>query len=132
MAPQDVYPGYYDVVTSGVVRYGETYERCALRELAEELGSDEAAYVTTLHALFVFPYEDQYCHVFGAAYVCTCDQPLSLQAEEVLSAEFMPLARVAAMLGEHQFVPVGKMILERYLAEREARARPGGSPSLLQ
>ena len=35
---KDVYPGYYDVATGGVLQAGETYEQSAERELAEELG----------------------------------------------------------------------------------------------
>ncbi|MEN8760379.1 MAG: NUDIX domain-containing protein, partial [Desulfobacterales bacterium] len=35
---KDIYPGYYDVATGGVVLAGESYDDAAMRELAEELG----------------------------------------------------------------------------------------------
>ena len=35
---KDIYPGYHDVATGGVVLSGESYEDAAKRELAEELG----------------------------------------------------------------------------------------------
>lgn len=114
---KDVYPGHWDVVISGVVRYGEQYEDTALRELSEELGAPTSALEPTLRRLFTFPYEDAYCHVFGAAFKCVYDGPLALQAEEVTQGEFMELDKVAEMLATHRFVPVGKLILQRFLGE---------------
>lgn len=73
---KDCYPGQLDVVCAGVVRAGESYRETALRELEEEIGFHGG---TDLEELFVFPYEDSTCRVWGCAFRATFDGPLRLQ-----------------------------------------------------
>src|SRR5260221_9472874 len=40
---KDVYPGLFDPVAGGVVQAGESYEESAVRELAEEMGIENAS-----------------------------------------------------------------------------------------
>src|SRR5215475_15086358 len=49
---KDVFPGYYDPASGGVVLAGESYEESARRELAEELGIQDVP----LRPLFTFYY----------------------------------------------------------------------------
>ncbi|GIL61198.1 hypothetical protein Vafri_15591 [Volvox africanus] len=114
-ANKDVYPGHWDVVIAGVVRAGEEYEDTAARELSEEIGVSEAAARAGLQRLFVFPYQDASCHVWGCAFAFThSGGQLRLQEEEVEWAGFRSWDEVQQMLGEELFAPVGRHILERY------------------
>src|SRR5215467_3140065 len=76
---KDVFPGYYDPATGGVVLAGESYEQSALRELEEEMGIRQVP----LTWMFDFYFADQRTRVWGGAYACTYDGPLTLQVEEV-------------------------------------------------
>ena len=58
---KDIYPGYFDPATGGVVTEGESYDQAARRELAEELGIVDA--VITPHFHFFFHNSD--CQVWG-------------------------------------------------------------------
>ncbi|KAG2431970.1 hypothetical protein HYH02_013186 [Chlamydomonas schloesseri] len=120
---KDVYPGHWDVVTAGVVRAGEEYEDTAARELAEELGVSEAAAREGLSRLFVFPYKDNICHVWGAAFTFTlpAGQQLALQEEEVDWAGFKSMDEVSELLKTEQFTPVGKHILHLYHQQRQQK-----------
>ncbi|KXZ50213.1 hypothetical protein GPECTOR_17g850 [Gonium pectorale] len=110
---KDVYPGHWDVVIAGVVRAGEEYEDTAARELAEEIGVSEDEARRGLRRLFVFPYQDRYCHVWGCAFEFThSGGELRLQEDEVDWAGFKSMEQVARMLAEEQFTPVGRHILD--------------------
>ena len=76
---KDVYPGYYDVATGGVVLDGETYEESAVRELEEELGIRNVP----LKSHFDFYYQDGKNRVWGRVFSCVYDGEIILQAEEV-------------------------------------------------
>ena len=75
---KDVFPGYYDVATGGVVLAGESYEKGAVRELEEEMGIRQVL----LTRLFDFYFSDPRSRVWGATFTCTYDGPLRLQEEE--------------------------------------------------
>jgi len=62
---KDVYPGYYDVATGGVVLAEETYEESAERELEEELGIRGVA----LTQFFDFYYQQPFLNwwVYGGS-----------------------------------------------------------------
>ena len=109
---KDVYPGYYDVAAGGVVLAGESYEKGAERELAEELGIRHA----TLTSLFDFHYEDHYIQLWGRAYACVYDGDLILQREEIESGEFIKIDRVLRMAESEPFTPDCLYVLQRYLA----------------
>ncbi|GFR49122.1 hypothetical protein Agub_g10920 [Astrephomene gubernaculifera] len=130
---KDVYPGYWDVVVSGVVRAGEEYEDTAARELAEEIGVSEAAARAGLRRLFVFPYRDSSCHVWGCAFAFTHEGgPLQLQQEEVDWAGFRSWDQVSAMMAEEQFTPVGRRILELFQQQQQTQSTQTTTPPVTE
>ena len=116
---KDVYPGYLDVVISGVVTVGEEYIDTAARELEEEVGIPQSAARLSLQQLFIFPYKDDVCHVWGAAFAFTWDGPVSFPDKEVEWGRFMSLEEVERELEASQFTPVGRHILSQYLKQQQ-------------
>ncbi|MBW1981168.1 MAG: NUDIX hydrolase YfcD [Deltaproteobacteria bacterium] len=108
---KDVFPGYYDVVAGGVVLAGEGYHESAYRELEEELGIQGVP----LERLFLFPYEDQYVKVWGAAFRCEYDGEVRIQREEIASGKFLSMTHVRDLLASAAFTPDGLYVLNRYL-----------------
>ena len=87
---KDLYPGQLDAAAGGVVVAGESYEESASRELAEELGIEDAA----LERHFDFLFEDAGNACWGRVYLCRHDGPFRLQPEEVADAAFHPVEQV--------------------------------------
>lgn len=108
---KDVFPGCFDIAAGGVVLAGESYEKAAKRELAEELGIRD----TDLTAHFTFAYEDDHNMVWGKVFSCIYDGRLSLQADEVADGFFARPAEVLALSNTHPFTPDGIYVLKRYL-----------------
>jgi len=50
-------------------------------------------------------------------YRCTYDSPITTQAEEIISVEFLSLERLDQMMKEKSFCPDGASILQRYRRE---------------
>src|SRR5260370_15904158 len=107
---KDVYPGYWDPCTGGVVLENETYEDGALRELEEEMGVTGEL----LESIFDFYFEDGRIRVWGRVFVCVSDGPFHLQAEEVESGEFMSFAEIARRAPNEPFTPDGLRVIELY------------------
>ena len=112
---KDVYPGYYDIATGGVVLAGETYEESAERELAEEIGAKHIP----LLKLFDFFHQDSHCRVWGRVFSCTYDGKIELQQEEVESGDFYAIKEIMLLKDIESFTPDGLYVLSRYLDERE-------------
>jgi len=112
---KDIYPGYYDVASGGVVEEGETYEVSAARELAEELGIRK----TKITPLFDFFFKDKTNKVWGRAFACTYDGVITLQKEEVAGGAFLPVEEVKQLAATQPFTPDGLYVLNRYLACRQ-------------
>ena len=112
---KDVYPGYTDVATGGVVLAEETYEASAERELAEELGIRDVA----LTRLFDFFYSAAGNRVWGRAYGCVYDGDIVLQAEEVESGGFRNVDEVIKNAGDEPSTPDSLYVLKRYVRERK-------------
>ena len=91
-AIKDLYPGFHDLAAGGVVAAGESYEVCAEREAAEELGIRNTAIEQRLD----FHYEDEQVRCFGRVYTCVHEGPFILQAEEVESVCFHTRDEIAA------------------------------------
>ena len=89
---KDIYPGFLDLAAGGVVAGGESYEACAEREAAEELGIRGAL----LEPRLDFYFEDDCIRCFGRVFTCVHEGPFSLQAEEVESVEFRTVEEIAA------------------------------------
>lgn len=112
---KDIYPGYFDVATGGVMLTGESYRQSAARELAEELGVTEVV----LQRHFDFFHEDADNKVWGRVFSCCHDGPMTLQEEEVADGFFMAVDQVVAMAASRPFTPDGLLVLQRYLAEQK-------------
>lgn len=110
---KDVYPGFFDPVTGGVVLAGESYEESAERELAEEMGIRGVP----LETLFDFWLEDGSIKVWGRVYRCTWDGPVVPQPEEVAEVIAMPVERVLA--AAEPFTPDGLYVVRRLFGAAE-------------
>lgn len=110
-AAKDIYPSYFDVAVGGVVGAGESYDAGAQRELAEELGVSGVP----LRPILRFQYEDGGNLVNGRVYSCSYDGPLALQAEEIVSGEWLDLDVVIERMRQERFCPDGVEALLRYL-----------------
>ena len=108
---KDVFPGYYDAVTGGVVLAGESYREGAVRELGEELGIHGVPFTR----LFDFYYEDKHIRVWGEAFSCHYDGEVVLQKEEVESGGFLKIEEVLRLMESEPFTPDGIYVLRRYL-----------------
>lgn len=107
---KDVFPGYYDPATGGVVLAGENYEESARRELEEEMGIRQVP----LTRLSDFYFADERTQVWGAAFSCVYDGPLSLQAEEVEGVSLMTIDEIFQRARTEQFTPDGLYVVQRY------------------
>lgn len=96
-ASKDEFPGLWDSSAAGHVNPKETYEQCARRELAEELGIDEAP---ELEPMFRIPASEttgwEHCSVFR----CQWDGPLKLQVEEVDEGKWLPPAEMDRLVDD--------------------------------
>lgn len=110
---KDVFPGYYDVVTGGVILAGESYEEGAVRELGEELG----IHGVPLTPLFDFYYEDEHIRVWGEAFSCRYDGEVVLEKEEVESGAFLKVEEVLRLVESEPFTPDSIYVLRRYLGD---------------
>jgi 8-oxo-dGTP pyrophosphatase MutT (NUDIX family) len=120
---KDVFPGYYDTAAGGVVLAGENYERGAERELEEEMGIRGVP----LTPLFDFYFEHEHTRLWGRAFSCRYDGEVVLQAEEVESGAFVPIADVLRRAETEPFTPDGLHVLRRYLDKlSEARMSTAG------
>jgi len=109
---KDIYPGYLDVATGGVVLAGESYEVSAKRELAEELGVRKAA----LSRHFDFYHEADNNRVWGRVFSCIAEGPFVLQPEEVEDGFFLGMEELQSLAAAQQFTPDGLMVLKRFMA----------------
>ena len=112
---KDIYPSHYDLAAGGVVAAGESYEECAEREAAEELGIRG----TALEPKLDFYYEDEGNRCFGRVFTCVHEGPFTLQAEEVESVAFHTVEEIAA--GDVAPVtPDSRLAFDRLLGLAEA------------
>jgi isopentenyldiphosphate isomerase len=120
---KDVFPGYYDPAAGGVVLAGESYEACARRELAEEMGIRDVP----LTWLFEFYFaESERTRVWGGVFSCVYDGEIILQEEEVESGAFVPIEDILRRTHSEPFTPDGMYVLTRYLGATHPAA---GSPT---
>ena len=112
---KDVFPGYYDLATGGVVLAGESYEQGAARELEEELGIRDVP----LTKLFEFYFEDENNHVWGGVFTCVYDGELRLQEEEVESVILLTPHDILRHAETEPYTPDGVYVLRRYLGQVE-------------
>ena len=107
---KEVFPGYHDLATGGVVGAGEAEHVAARRELAEELGIEGVR----LTPCFAFRYADGGNFIHGSVFVADYDGPLVLQPDEVADASWLT---VSAALALQDATPDSRVALERMLAQ---------------
>ncbi len=116
---KDMYPGYLDVAAGGVVLAGESYEKSAARELAEELGIRTKK--SKLHFLFDQYYEDENNRVWGRVFSCIHEGPFTLQPEEVEDGWFMSAHKALTLSKKEPFTPDGVELLRRLVESGKER-----------
>lgn len=109
---KDVHPGAYDVFAGGVCAAGESYDDCAQRETAEELGVEGAG----LRFLFRHRYRGSHGQAWGAVYEARWDGAVRHQDSEVAWSAWVDLPELARMLRELPFCPDSREIFERWRA----------------
>jgi isopentenyldiphosphate isomerase len=108
---KDIYPGYFEPATGGVVAEGESYDLAASRELAEELGVEGVELTPQFH--FYFHNDD--CKVWGRVYSCHYDGELTLQEEEVASVVLESPEDILANRYDRRYTPDSLVALERLM-----------------
>ena len=107
---KDVYPGAYDVFAGGVCASGESYDDCARREVAEELGVIGAP----LRFLARHRYRGPGGQAWGAVYEARWDGVVRHQESEVAWSAWVAADDLDRMLGELTFCPDSREIFERF------------------
>src|SRR5262249_3391248 len=88
---------------------GESFAQGARRELREELGVDTAP-----QELFPFRYADEQTVVQAMVYKAVHNGPFQLQAEEIVSGEFVAMTDVKERLERPAFCPDGLKVFDEY------------------
>ena len=109
---KDIHPGAYDVFAGGVCAAGESYDDCARREVAEELGVVGAE----LRFLFRHRYRGPHGQAWGTVYEARWDGPVRHQEAEVAWSAWVAPSHLQQMLDELPFCPDSREILARLRA----------------
>ncbi|MGZ8217574.1 NUDIX hydrolase [Methylomagnum sp.] len=94
---KDINPGLWDTSAAGHVDFGESYDQCAARELAEELGVESPA---ALEFLFKLPATDQTGWEFVQVYRAQYDGELRLCADEITEGRWFNMDEMNAWLAQ--------------------------------
>ncbi len=110
---KDVDPGKYDMLPGGVCGAGETYDDCAVRELAEELG------IEGVEPRFRFKhrYSEPDGEAWGAVYDVAWDGPIVPKAEEVAWYGWVTSEVLDRMLARESFCGDSREIYARLRLE---------------
>ncbi|MET4694145.1 NUDIX hydrolase YfcD [Endozoicomonas lisbonensis] len=109
---KDLYPGFFDPATGGVVAEGEEYDEAAYRELEEELGISGVP--LTAHCHFYFHNDD--CRVWGKVYSCQYDGELTLQEDEVAAVVREKPEHILSNRFHRNYTPDSLTALERLMS----------------
>jgi isopentenyldiphosphate isomerase len=115
---KDVFPGAYDMFVGGVCAAGESYDECARREAAEEVGAVGA----DLRFLFKHRYRGAKGDAWGGVYEGRWSGVVRPQETEVAWHAWVSPEQLDRMMGELPFCPDSREIFERL----RAGAPPGG------
>ena len=108
---KDLYPGFFDPATGGVVAEGEEYDEAACRELKEELGITGVPLQAYCH--FYFHNDD--CRVWGKVYSCQYNGELTLQPEEVADVVLEKPEDILSNRFHRSYTPDSLVALERLM-----------------
>jgi 8-oxo-dGTP pyrophosphatase MutT (NUDIX family) len=106
---KDVFPGQYDMFVGGVVSAGETYDACAVREIAEELN----IVGPTPEFLFMHRYEGDKSRSHIAVYRVIWDGPIRHQASEIAWGMFFRVQETLDNSRGFDFVPDSGQVFQR-------------------
>jgi isopentenyldiphosphate isomerase len=111
---KDIFPSHYDLVVGGVLGAGEDYRAAAEREVREELGVEPHE----LSRVGKMRYEDDSNRVIGEIFDCRVTPPLRLQAEEVVSGEWLRLDEIEERILSQPFCPDGVLAFRSWRRSR--------------
>lgn len=109
---KDVWPGRWDLAVGGVVSSGETYDRAAVRELAEEVGITVA-----LVPLGAARYEDDDVRALVRCYTAVHDGEVTFPDGEVAEARWVTATELRRLLASESFVPDSLALFPELLPE---------------
>lgn len=101
---KDVWPGWLDIAVGGVVASGESYDRAAERELAEEVGVSGVE-VEALDGGVARAYDDEEVSLLGRCYLVTSSGPFVFRDGEVSEAWWMTRAEFEESRFRERFLP---------------------------
>ena len=117
---KDEFPGLWDSSAAGHLDPGESYHRCALRELREELGIRHKGKLTRL---FKFPASKDTGYEHCTVFLSVSDAPIRLQADEVDEGRWLGPEQMDRFVTDNSLslTPAIRRIWLRFRNER-----PGG------
>lgn len=98
---KDVWPGCWDVAVGGVCAPGEQWHVAATRELAEELGVENAV----VEQLGTGAYADDEVRLVAAVFVARCDGPFRFADGEITEAHWVRPRDLDEWLSAKMFLP---------------------------
>lgn len=101
---KDVWPSRWDICFGGVVDAGESADRAAGRELAEESGVILGG-AGELELLGVARYADDLVRELATVYLVRSDGPFTFPDGEVAASDRIPLADLDRWIAERSMVP---------------------------
>jgi isopentenyldiphosphate isomerase len=101
---KDVWPGWFDIAVGGVVAAGEGYDAAARREVAEEVGLDNAGPVAVDDGVARL-YRDDMVALLGRCYRVEHPGPFTFADGEVVEARWVDRAELAHLLATERFLP---------------------------
>ncbi len=109
---KDLYPGYFDPTTGGVVTEHESYEDNAIRELQEELGITGVR----LKSLFDIHFENEHVKVLGHVFLARYDGPIKPMDGEVIDFFFLKPEELKTFMKQEHIMPDGEVVIRKYFA----------------
>jgi len=119
---KDVWPGRWDLAVGGVVDAGEGWEDAAVRELAEEIGSQAWP-----QEIGRGRFEDDAVRAIGRIYVARDDGPFEFVDGEVVEAVFVTFEELRERLARDSFVPDSLAIVWPLLSGERGAGEDGPS-----
>jgi isopentenyldiphosphate isomerase len=101
---KDVWPGWFDIAVGGVVAAGERYDDAARREVAEEVGLDDALPVAIDDGVARL-YRDGEVALLGRCYRVVHPGPFTFADGEVVEARWVDRAELDHLLATEWFLP---------------------------
>lgn len=108
---KDIQPGKWDTSVGGHLATGETCEEAVKREMAEELGIEEAELIH----LYDYVWQTQVESELVRTYTCVYEGPIVLDRGEIEEGRFWSLQEISSNLGSGCFTPNFEEELKKWL-----------------